>query len=448
MENKINIAELLKDCPEGMEFDCTIFEGAKLSSISDYNGNYPIRIVTKSGIYYNLTKYGQITDNEDAKCVIFPKGKTTWEGFVPLYKFKDGDILISVHGNPFIFKEPHNDKICGCYCGIAQYGELGIESPYWTSYDNLRLATEEEKQKLFDAIRENGYKWNSETKTLEKLMEPNFKDGDILSSRYGNPFILKTHLPKSDSVSSYCALDFDDNFQEGCNRWAQASGCRLATEEEKQKLFDVIKANGLKWNEETKTLEKLIVPKFKVGDIIQNKDGYKVKITEVNIDDECYKYLSKLFKVIGAIDFKDQDEWELVFGRIKPKFKDGDRIKHKLTGEIYTVMFVLPHGGGTYEVAITNEIGKSISINEQDNYELVPDKFDITTLKPFDKVLARCSTLEKWRIQLFEKYNETGKFPFICMGYNKYNECIPYEGNEHLLDTADNCDEFYKTWEG
>jgi hypothetical protein len=82
MENKINVAELLKDCPEGMEFDCTIFEGAKLSSISDYNGNYPIRIVTKSGFYYNLTKYGQITDNEDAKCVIFPKGGNSWKDFI------------------------------------------------------------------------------------------------------------------------------------------------------------------------------------------------------------------------------------------------------------------------------------------------------------------------------------------------------------------------------
>ena len=35
----------------------------------------------------------------------------------------------------------------------------------------VRLATEEEKQKLFDAIELNGYKWNAETKTLEKFVE-------------------------------------------------------------------------------------------------------------------------------------------------------------------------------------------------------------------------------------------------------------------------------------
>lgn len=26
MENKINIVELLKDCPQGMELDCTMYE--------------------------------------------------------------------------------------------------------------------------------------------------------------------------------------------------------------------------------------------------------------------------------------------------------------------------------------------------------------------------------------------------------------------------------------
>ena len=35
------------------------------------------------------------------------------------------------------------------------------------------LATEEEKQKLFQAIMDNGYAWNSETRTLDKLITTN-----------------------------------------------------------------------------------------------------------------------------------------------------------------------------------------------------------------------------------------------------------------------------------
>jgi hypothetical protein len=28
----------------------------------------------------------------------------------------------------------------------------------------------------------------------------------------------------------------------------------------------------------------------------------------------------------------------------------------------------------------------------------------------------------------------------------EYKQCIPYEGNEHLLGTTNDCDNFYKTW--
>lgn len=43
--------------------------------------------------------------------------------------------------------------------------------------------------------------------------------------------------------------------------------------------------------------------------------------------------------------------------------------------------------------------------------------------------------------------DKTGKFPFVCMGYNKYKQCIPYENNKHLFDTTDDCNNFYKIWE-
>jgi hypothetical protein len=108
-------------------------------------------------------------------------------------------------------------------------------------------------------------------------------------------------------------------------------------------------------------------------------------------------------------------------------------------------MFVLPHGGGTYEVAITNEIGKSISIKEQDNYELVPEKFDISTLVPFEsRVLVRQKKDEIWRPAIFGCYN--GHFYYV-LGDVYWKYCIPYEGNEHLCGKTDDCDEYYKTWD-
>ena len=97
MENKTNIAELLKDCPRGMELDCTMYENLYFDYISnsEYSKIYPIRCYTeddmKAKYPITFTLYGRPSQHDSAKCVIFPKGKTTWEGFHK--PFEDGDIV-------------------------------------------------------------------------------------------------------------------------------------------------------------------------------------------------------------------------------------------------------------------------------------------------------------------------------------------------------------------
>jgi hypothetical protein len=67
---KINIAELLKDCPKGMELDCTMYDNVTLDRV-DNDSLYPIRIVMKSGFSTRLTKYGQNVENKKAKMMKF-----------------------------------------------------------------------------------------------------------------------------------------------------------------------------------------------------------------------------------------------------------------------------------------------------------------------------------------------------------------------------------------
>lgn len=56
-------------------------------------------------------------------------------------------------------------------------------------------------------------------------------------------------------------------------------------------------------------------------------------------------------------------------------------------------------------------------------------------LKPFDKVLVRDFIFEKWEIDLFSHIdNDNEARPFICLN-GVWKQCIPYEGNEHLLGT-------------
>ncbi len=294
---KINIAKLLKDCPKGMELDCTMFDD--VSFVGLQNSSFPIIIHTPNGCKY-LNAFGCYHDSYHAKCVIFPKGKTTWEGFVPPCKFKDGDIVADEQGNIAIYKQIHkffNEPYVDFYCGLAHCNKLFVikndEYQNWGKIKNIKFATEEEKEKLFNAIQNHGYKWNTKTKTLEKLIKPKFKVGDKIALKNNN----------------------------------------------------------------------ICMP-----------------IQIAKIDDKFY-----YFNALGVLPIEAQNE-----------------------------------------------------------YKLVPDKFDITILKPFDKVLTRCSSLEKWRIQLFEKYDKTCSLPFICIGHNKYKQCIPYEGNEHLLDTADSCSDYYR----
>lgn len=298
MENKINIAEILRNCPKGMELYSPIFGKVYLDKIRPH-----LAIVVTTDKEQGDFKEEFLYDGRygmNGECMLFPsKGKTTWEGFVPPCKFNDGDVVVAEGKSCQLFLLKH-----------VKYRE-----------DNI------------------GY------------------DG-------------------------YCYFGWDclDNrlFEEG--NWGFN---RLATEEEKAKLFDTIKINGYKWDEETKTLEK-IIPKFKVGDRIVHKVYKDSPFTITEITNDCYK------------------------------------------------------GGTQY----------AILIEQQDNFELVPNKFDINTLIAFEsRVLIRDYNSDKWHPGIWGFYDkDTENYPYKLIG-DISSYCIPYEGNAHLLGTTDDCDDFYKTWE-
>ena len=122
----------------------------------------------------------------------------------------------------------------------------------------------------------------------------------------------------------------------------------------------------------------------------------------------------------------------------KPKFKVGDRIKKKGIDDIDAIEIA-----AVGQTIYTFKGGNWQSVGSVDKeYELVSNKFDINTLKPFDKVLVRGSDNGMWCASIF---SHTWKYKYFCVG-TWHNQCIPYEGNEHLLGTTENCDGFYKTW--
>jgi hypothetical protein len=59
--------------------------------------------------------------------------------------------------------------------------------------------------------------------------------------------------------------------------------------------------------------------------------------------------------------------------------------------------------------------------------------------KPFDKVLVRDDDDTTWRCDFFSHLGDKGGV-FICLT-TWWKQCIPYEGNEHLLGTTNNPEE-------
>lgn len=68
-------------------------------------------------------------------------------------------------------------------------------------------------------------------------------------------------------------------------------------------------------------------------------------------------------------------------------------------------------------------------------YKKVSDKPEYE-FKPFERVLIRDQKTDKWVVGLYGSKRKVGQYNYICVGALSVY-CIPYEGNEHLLDTTD-----------
>lgn len=82
-------------------------------------------------------------------------------------------------------------------------------------------------------------------------------------------------------------------------------------------------------------------------------------------------------------------------------------------------------------------------------FEVTKPKFDITTLKPFDKVLVRHNKDNQWCGSFFSHIDDdfhSHCYKYVTITGKSYPRCIPYEGNEHLLGTTNDCDEYFKNW--
>lgn len=219
MENKINIAEILRDMPKGTKLYSPLF--GKCECIEVVNSKYPIVIkaqgVNGAGVE-DFTENGRFIDGfEGATCLLFPSAKMRcWDKF-----FKRGDIVYNPHSQMYaVFECWANDDYTEFNTTINYYKDhiFGVKEVC----DTERFVKANDEQKtLFIAAAEGYYdgKYNHKTLQVEpvKVVEPkcSFKPFDKVLVRCGNGIWGATFFSRCDNKSAWAYVGVD------CNNWEQ-----------------------------------------------------------------------------------------------------------------------------------------------------------------------------------------------------------------------------------
>ena len=169
MENKINIAEILRDMPKGTKLCSPLFGKCELRGID--NSKYPIAIKVQSidgAMSKGIMKDGRYFDGyEDAECLLFPSARMRdWSKF-----FKRGDVLIDEDlGTAAVFDGWANDDYTEFNTTINYYKDHTLGEGEVCDTKCFVKANDEQKT-LFIAAAERHYggKYNPETLQVEPV---------------------------------------------------------------------------------------------------------------------------------------------------------------------------------------------------------------------------------------------------------------------------------------
>lgn len=264
MEQKLNIAEILKDKPRGTKLYSMIHGKCSFEAVTDeiFKINF---CTSKFGLTQSgectLIKFGNMYDG--GECIIFPsKEMRDWSKF----SWKKGDVLISNDGGTeVIFDKWYDDTYTSFYCKHYLNSEDKNKIVYYEEFlcTTARYSLEDKNtvQTYIKTIEERlGGKLNHETLEIENA-HPKFKDGDILScdeDSYTRHTTLILHKDENITESIVSLVRHRklvktnvpiDNFL--------LSRLYPAREDEKKELFDALAKRGKAWDAKKKQIVDL-----------------------------------------------------------------------------------------------------------------------------------------------------------------------------------------------
>lgn len=248
MEEMINIAKILKNKPKGTRLYSPIFGECAFSLVREETDD--ICVKKHNGVKEFFDSKGLY--NALGECLLFPSREMRdWSKFA----WKKGDVLISDCGFVCIFKEWASDdytKFNGCYfdgmpnAKTDKYSKLDNN----TAYGYIR-----------EIERKLGGKLNLETLEIEKQLE--FKNGDVLFVKCDKQDFIEifNYSKKNGDLYDHASLDTATQDLDISGKYKidkdKITEIRLATDSEKQQLFDALAKKGKAWDAEKKQVVDL-----------------------------------------------------------------------------------------------------------------------------------------------------------------------------------------------
>ena len=264
MGNKINIAEILKDKPQGTKlYDLLRNIDVELDKVNTtYVGTYIECTSTNevgSTLMFDYSKLGTEKCWLEGLRILLPsKNMRDWGKFA----WKKGDLLINSCGFQCIFKEWASDdytKFNGCYSN-SRDGYEDVSNSETAKF--VKLDNNTAYGYVREIERKLGGILNLETLEIEKD-QPEFKDGDVLFVKcYDSAFIeIFKYSKNNGDLYDRASLDTTNQILDISGRYRigkdEITEIRLATEAEKQQLFSALKKEGKAWDSEKKKVVNL-----------------------------------------------------------------------------------------------------------------------------------------------------------------------------------------------
>ena len=271
METKINIAEILKNKPQGtklynllynidVELDTIVTTGTKTIVLCTD------KIDNNDVCHRFYSEFGTIEGYPDGLQILLPsKEMRDWSKF----SWKKGDVLVNKDESVHIIFEKFEDDAYKNFHGQYYLWEEGgsmvsfEEDENYMQTSDFNKANKEDAQEYIHKIeKELGGKLNRETLEIEKV-QPEFKDGDILcviESTNNYHYILIYECQDDEHIYRYVTmLENNSLITEKGSYFTKPKdySMRYATEEEKQQLFDALAKEGKKWDAEKKAIVNL-----------------------------------------------------------------------------------------------------------------------------------------------------------------------------------------------